>query len=58
MLEALWQHASSRENGDPSILIHATRSKPAGYMDSALIYGDYYFVEALTRLAAPDKLPL
>ena len=58
MLEALWQHASSRENGDPSILIHATRSKPAGYMDSALIYGDYYFVEALTRLVAPEKLPL
>ncbi len=58
MLEALWQHASSRENGDPSILIHATRSKPAGFMDSALIYGDYYFVEALTRLSAPEKLPL
>ena len=58
LLEALWQRASSRENGDPSILIHATRSKPAGHMDSALIYGDYYFVEALTRLAAPEKLPL
>jgi unsaturated chondroitin disaccharide hydrolase len=58
MLEALWQHASSRGNGESSILIHATRSKPAGFMDSALIYGDYYFVEALTRLSAPEKLPL
>ena len=58
ILESLWKNYSSRGTNDPSILIHATRSKPAGMMDTGLIYGDYYFVEALTRLVAPDKLPL
>jgi unsaturated chondroitin disaccharide hydrolase len=58
LLTSLWENYSSRGTADPSILIHATRSKPAGMMDSGLIYGDYYFVEALTRLAAPEKLPL
>jgi unsaturated chondroitin disaccharide hydrolase len=58
MLEALWQNVSSRGTNEPSILIHATRSKPAGMMDTGLIYGDYYFVEALTRLIASEKMPL
>jgi unsaturated chondroitin disaccharide hydrolase len=58
MLEALWETVSSRGTNEPSILIHATRSKPAGAMDTGLIYGDYYFVEALTRLVAPEKFPL
>jgi unsaturated chondroitin disaccharide hydrolase len=58
ILESLWENYSSRGTIEPSILIHATRSKPAGMMDSGLIYGDYYFVEALTRLSAPEKLPL
>ena len=58
LLQSLWENYSSRGTPEPSILIHATRSKPAGMMDSGLIYGDYYFVEALTRLAAPQKLPL
>jgi unsaturated chondroitin disaccharide hydrolase len=58
ILASLWQNYSSRGTKEPSILLHATRSKPAGYMDSALIYGDYYFLEALTRLVAPEKLPL
>lgn len=57
MLASLWQDYSSRYDGSESILIHATRSKPANYMDQGLIYGDYYFVEALTRLTKPD-LPL
>lgn len=57
ILESLWTHYSSRDTNDPCILLHGTRSKPHGYVDSGLIYGDYYFVEALTRLAAPDKLP-
>jgi unsaturated chondroitin disaccharide hydrolase len=57
ILESLWNNYSSRGTAEPCILLHATRSKPHGHMDSALIYGDYYFVEALTRLAAPEKLP-
>jgi unsaturated chondroitin disaccharide hydrolase len=54
MLESLWHNYSARGTQEPSILLHATTSKPAGYMDHGLIYGDYYFVEALTRLTRPD----
>ena len=50
----LWHNYSSRGTSEPSILKHATRSKPHGLMDHGLIYGDYYFVEALTRLLKPD----
>ena len=54
ILASLWQSYTSRVDGSESILIHATRSKPGSYMDQGLIYGDYYFVEALTRLAKPE----
>jgi Carboxypeptidase regulatory-like domain len=32
-----------------SILLHGTQNEPAGETDSGLIYGDYYFIEALLR---------
>jgi unsaturated chondroitin disaccharide hydrolase len=54
MLESLWNNYSSRGTHEPCILLHGTRSKPEGSMDHGLIYGDYYFVEALTRLVKPD----
>ena len=50
ILQSLWENYSSRDTNEPSILIHATRNKPAGSMDSGLTYGDYYFVEALSKL--------
>ncbi len=53
ILESLWSHYSSRGTSEPCILLHGTRSKPEGSMDHGLIYGDYYFVEALTRLTKP-----
>ena len=41
-----------------SILRHATGSKPANSeVDVALIYGDYYFVEALLRYLQPNRIP-
>jgi len=55
ILHSLWESYTSRGTPEPSMLIHATRSKPAGMMDSGLIYGDYYFVEALTHLLQPKK---
>ena len=58
ILQSLWQNYSSRGTTDPAILIHATRSKPAGSADHALIYGDYYFVEALTQIVLPGRLPV
>jgi unsaturated chondroitin disaccharide hydrolase len=56
IVQSLWDSYSNRGTDYPSILIHATRSKPAGHMDSGLIYGDYYFVEALTHLVKPETL--
>jgi len=50
ILKSLWENYSSRGTNEPSILIHGTRSKPHGLMDHGLIYGDYYFVEALSKL--------
>ncbi|HBX69501.1 MAG TPA: glucuronyl hydrolase [Chloroflexi bacterium] len=50
MLKSLWENYSSRGTTEPSILIRGTRSKPHGLMDHGLIYGDYYFVEALLKL--------
>lgn len=55
ILESLWRNYSSRGTGEPCILLHATRSKPHGSMDHGLIYGDYYFVEALTRRVCDSK---
>ena len=54
ILESLWDNYSSRGVNTPCILLHGTRSKPHGSMDHGLIYGDYYFVEALTRLLVPN----
>lgn len=50
LLESLWQNYTSRDTGEASLLLHGTRSKPHHLMDHGLIYGDYYFVEALLRL--------
>jgi unsaturated chondroitin disaccharide hydrolase len=54
ILRSLWENYTSRASVEPSLLIHATRSKPEGFMDHGLIYGDYYFVEGLLRLIDPD----
>jgi unsaturated chondroitin disaccharide hydrolase len=35
-----------------SILLHGTSNKPAGEYDRGLIYGDYFFLEALLRYRA------
>jgi len=49
-LQTLWLNYSSQGASEPSILLHGTASKPRGKTDTGLIYGDYYFVEGLTRL--------
>ncbi len=53
ILESLWKAYTSRDTGEASLLLHGTRSKPHNLMDHGLIYGDYYFLEALLRLAKP-----
>jgi unsaturated chondroitin disaccharide hydrolase len=54
ILKSLWENYTSRETAEPSILIHGTRSKPHGLMDHGLVYGDYYFLEALLTLHRID----
>jgi len=39
----------SEGTGEDSILLHGTRNRPAGHADQGLIYGDYYFLQALLR---------
>ncbi len=53
VLQSLWNNYSSRGTDIPAILLHGSRSVPHGKADHALIYGDYYFVEALVRLSNP-----
>lgn len=54
ILESLWQSYTSRQTDAASLLLHGTRSKPHNLADHGLIYGDYYFLEALVRLAQPQ----
>ncbi len=54
ILESLWKNYTSRNTGEACLLLHGTRSKPHNLMDHGLIYGDYYFVEALMRLSRPN----
>ncbi len=51
---SLWDNYSTRGTNMPAILLDAARSVPHGYMETALIYGDYYFFEAIIRLARPE----
>lgn len=44
----------SDASGPSSILRDGARSVPANLMEHGLIYGDYYFLEALTAFARPD----
>ena len=53
ILSSLWFNYTSRNHSVPSILLHGTRSKPHGLADHGLIYGDYYFFEAMIGLNNP-----
>ena len=41
-------------SGPSAILRDGARSVPANLMEHGLIYGDYYFLEALTAFTRPD----
>jgi len=50
-------------SGEDSILLHGTQNRPDGRLDTGLIYGDYYFLQALLRHQrwfglAPVAVPL
>ena len=55
MLEALCRTCLSREARPRGLLKHGCYSKPHGDgIDSAVLFGDYYFVEALCALLLPN----
>lgn len=54
ILESLWENYSTRGDNIPSILKYGSVSVPHGEANHGLVYGDYYFLEALLRLLYPD----
>ena len=51
MLASLGSDAYRSAKGKDSFLDHSTGHKPAGTeIDASIIYADYYYLEALTRL--------
>lgn len=51
MLESLSSEKFQARKKNTSFLIHATGNHPAGTeIDFSIIYGDYYYIEALSRL--------
>ncbi|WP_083442747.1 glycoside hydrolase family 88 protein [Paenibacillus sp. IHB B 3415] len=53
ILKSLYEHYGTWEDAEhEAILLHGTGHKPAGdNVDVSLIYGDYFFVESIARLA-------
>ncbi len=52
ILESLSSANYQSRDTKPSFLLHSTGHKPnGGEVDAAIIYADYYYIEALTRLA-------
>ncbi len=56
MLENLSTKEYQSRSLKPSFLLHSTGHKPnGGEVDASIIYADYYYIEALTRLAKMKK---
>ena len=47
----------ARGHPDQSILLHGTQDRPRGRYDTGLVFGDYYFIEALLRHQSPPRQP-
>lgn len=55
MLKSLYDNYRAGDSC-PAFLLHSTGHRPAGSeIDYAIIYADYYYIEALTRLRALNK---
>jgi unsaturated chondroitin disaccharide hydrolase len=52
--QSLWENYATREEDMPCILKYAAHFVKVGNADHGLIYGDYYFLESLVRLAKPE----
>ncbi len=59
MLESLCEDYLARESGHRGLLKHGCYSKPHDDgVDSAVLFGEYYFVEALCSILLPGRLRL
>ncbi len=54
--KSLWENYATHDDDMPCILKHGSVIVPQDQMDHGLIYGDYYFVEALIRLLRPQLI--
>ena len=57
MLQSLGSEAYRCGQASPAFLHHSTGHKPAGTeIDASIIYADYYYIEALTRLRKIEEI--
>jgi unsaturated chondroitin disaccharide hydrolase len=47
----------ARGESTQAILLHGTQDRPRGNYDTGLVFGDYYFIEALLRYGSPPEPP-
>jgi unsaturated chondroitin disaccharide hydrolase len=57
LLKGLCEHYLARDPAHRGLLLHGCYSKPHNIgADAAVMFGDYYFVEAIARLKYPGKI--
>lgn len=57
ILKSLFEHYGDWEGAEEGLILHGTSHFPEGkYIDSPLIYGDYFFTEGIARLKGYQKL--
>jgi unsaturated chondroitin disaccharide hydrolase len=58
-LQSLWERCATRgAERSNALILHGTQNKNSGAgVDEGNLFGDYFYLEALTRLSQPDWLP-
>lgn len=59
ILQALWATCATRNSKESNaLLLHGTQNRNTGAgVDEGNLWGDYFYLEALTRLSRPDWIP-
>ena len=56
IVTSLWQNYSTRNTDITALLVEGSRSVPHGLKEHPLVYGDYYFFEAVLRITRPNLI--